>query len=50
MAARTSKTVRGCLFFEYAYQLYYIKNAEKINAGQASPEQLGVKVLDDKTL
>lgn len=35
---------------EYAYQLYYIKNAQKINAGQASPDELGAKALDDKTL
>ncbi|RNB55678.1 peptide ABC transporter substrate-binding protein [Brevibacillus gelatini] len=35
---------------EYAYQLYYIKNAEKVHAGQAKPEELGVKALDDKTL
>lgn len=44
------RTLDPKLASEYAYQLYYIKNAEKINAGQASPEQLGVKVLDDKTL
>lgn len=35
---------------EYAYQLYYIKNAEKVNKGTAKPEELGVKVLDDRTL
>lgn len=35
---------------EYAYQLYYIKNAEKVHTGKAKPEELGVKVLDDKTL
>ncbi|MEJ8547582.1 peptide ABC transporter substrate-binding protein [Brevibacillus borstelensis] len=35
---------------EYAYQLYYIKNAQRINAGQASPDELGAKALDDKTL
>jgi oligopeptide transport system substrate-binding protein len=35
---------------EYAYQLYYIKNAQKVHAGQATPDQLGVKALDDKTL
>ncbi|WP_305883389.1 peptide ABC transporter substrate-binding protein [Brevibacillus ruminantium] len=35
---------------EYAYQLYYIKNAQEINAGQASPDTLGAKALDEKTL
>jgi oligopeptide transport system substrate-binding protein len=34
----------------YAYQLYYIKNAEKYNKGQAKAEDVGVKALDEKTL
>jgi len=34
----------------YAYQLYYIKNGEKFNKGQAKMEDVGVKALDDKTL
>jgi oligopeptide transport system substrate-binding protein len=34
----------------YAYQLYYIKNGEKFNKGQAKAEDVGVKALDDKTL
>lgn len=34
----------------YAYQLYYIKNGEAANTGDASPEDLGVKAIDDKTL
>ncbi|MGG4460726.1 peptide ABC transporter substrate-binding protein [Brevibacillus porteri] len=34
----------------YAYQLYYIKNAEKANKGTGSLEDVGVKALDDKTL
>jgi oligopeptide transport system substrate-binding protein len=34
----------------YAYQLYYIKNAEKYNLGKAKAEDVGVKALDDKTL
>jgi oligopeptide transport system substrate-binding protein len=34
----------------YAYQLYYIKNAEKFNLGKAKAEDVGVKALDDKTL
>lgn len=35
---------------EYAYQLYYIKNAEKAHKGEVSADQVGVKALDDKTL
>lgn len=35
---------------EYAYQLYYIKNAEKVHKGEVSPDELGVKALDDHTL
>ncbi|MGO0059900.1 peptide ABC transporter substrate-binding protein [Brevibacillus fluminis] len=35
---------------EYAYMLYYIKNAEKVFKGELPAEQLGVKVIDDKTL
>ncbi|ELK40034.1 peptide ABC transporter substrate-binding protein [Brevibacillus agri] len=34
----------------YAYQLYYIKNAEKANKGNGSLDEVGVKALDDKTL
>ena len=34
----------------YAYQLYYIKNGEAYNKGQASRDEVGVKALDDKTL
>ncbi|MBY0083711.1 peptide ABC transporter substrate-binding protein [Brevibacillus brevis] len=34
----------------YAYQLYYIKNAEKANKGTGSLDDVGVKALDDKTL
>jgi oligopeptide transport system substrate-binding protein len=34
----------------YAYQLYYIKNGEKYNKGQAKADEVGVKALDDKTL
>lgn len=34
----------------YAYQLYYIKNAEKANKGEAKLDDVGVKALDDKTL
>ena len=35
---------------EYAYQLWYIKNGEAITNGEMSPEELGVKALDEKTL
>ncbi|WP_420491403.1 peptide ABC transporter substrate-binding protein [Neobacillus drentensis] len=35
---------------QYAYQLYYVKNAQAINEGKASPDTLGVKAIDDKTL
>ncbi|WNC15321.1 peptide ABC transporter substrate-binding protein [Brevibacillus brevis] len=34
----------------YAYQLYYLKNAEEYNTGKAKAEDVGVKALDDKTL
>lgn len=36
--------------FEYAYQLYYIKNAEAFNAGEATADDLGLEVVDEKTL
>ncbi|WP_371320140.1 peptide ABC transporter substrate-binding protein [Chengkuizengella axinellae] len=35
---------------DYAYQLYYIKNAEAANTGEGSLDDVGVKALDDKTL
>ncbi|MCB5176530.1 MULTISPECIES: peptide ABC transporter substrate-binding protein [Microvirga] len=35
---------------KYANILYPIKNAEKINKGQAKVEELGVKAIDDKTV
>ncbi|NMO94793.1 peptide ABC transporter substrate-binding protein [Paenibacillus lemnae] len=35
----------------YAYQLYYIKNAEAYNLGELDdPDQVGVKAVDDHTL
>lgn len=34
----------------YAYLLFPIQNAAAINAGEAEPDSLGVKVIDDKTL
>ena len=35
---------------EYAYQLFYIKNAEKYYNGEAAAEEVGIKVIDDYTL
>ena len=35
---------------EYSYMLYPIKNAENFNSGKAKVEDLGIKVIDDKTL
>lgn len=34
----------------YAYQMYYIKNGQKINAGELPIDEAGVKALDDSTL
>ncbi|MED1851536.1 peptide ABC transporter substrate-binding protein [Brevibacillus borstelensis] len=34
----------------YAYQLYYIKNAQAFNNNKAKADEVGVKALDDKTL
>lgn len=34
----------------YAFLLYPIKNAEEFNKGKAKVEDLGIKVVDDKTL
>ena len=35
---------------EYAYMLYPIKNAEKYNKKEGTAEEVGIKVIDDKTL
>lgn len=35
---------------DYAYQLYYVKNGEAYNNGQATADEVGVKALDEKTL
>ncbi|MFX3630025.1 MAG: peptide ABC transporter substrate-binding protein [Ectobacillus sp.] len=35
---------------EYAYIMYYVKNAQKINENKAPIDTLGVKAPDDKTL
>lgn len=35
---------------DYAYQLYYIVGAEEYNNGEGSADDIGVKVIDEKTL
>lgn len=35
---------------KYAYQLYYLVNAEAANAGEVSVDEVGVKAVDEKTL
>ncbi|MDF2522164.1 MAG: extracellular solute-binding protein family 5, partial [Clostridia bacterium] len=35
---------------EYAFLMYYIKNAELFNNGKIAESQLGIKVLNNKTL
>ncbi|MFK2825816.1 peptide ABC transporter substrate-binding protein [Bacillus sp. B190/17] len=35
---------------EYAYIMYDLQHAKAVNEGRKSPEELGVKALDDKTL
>jgi len=35
---------------QYAYQLYPIKNAQAISKGELALDELGVKVIDEKTL
>jgi oligopeptide transport system substrate-binding protein len=34
----------------YAFSLYYIKNGEKYNSGKIAENQLGIKVINSKTL
>lgn len=34
----------------YAYLLYPIKNAQQVNEGKVSLDEVGVKAIDDKTL
>lgn len=36
--------------FEYAYQLYYIKNGAAFNAGECTAEEVGIEVVDERTL
>ena len=35
---------------EYAYMLYPVKGAKEFNEGKGSEEEVGIKVIDDKTL
>ena len=35
---------------QYASMLWLIKNAEKVNAGELPPEELGARAIDDRTL
>lgn len=35
---------------EYAYQLFYIKNGEKFNIGEATADEVGIEVVDEHTL
>lgn len=44
------RTVNPETAADYAYYVYFIKNGEKINAGEADIDTLGVKALDAKTL
>ncbi len=44
------RTVNAETAADYAYYIYFIKNGEAINAGEADVDTLGVKALDEKTL
>ncbi|SFI07141.1 MULTISPECIES: peptide ABC transporter substrate-binding protein [unclassified Bacillus (in: firmicutes)] len=44
------RTVKPETASQSAYMLFYIKNAETINKGALSVDQLGVKAIDDVTL
>ncbi|PEA54158.1 peptide ABC transporter substrate-binding protein [Bacillus pseudomycoides] len=44
------RTVNSQTASQYAYMLFYIKNAEAINKGALAVDQLGVKAIDDVTL
>ncbi|MDO4536382.1 MAG: peptide ABC transporter substrate-binding protein [Clostridium perfringens] len=35
---------------EYAYQLFYLKSGEAYNGGEASVDDVGIKVIDNKTI
>lgn len=44
------RALNGKTAAEYAYQMYYLKNGEKYNKGEAKVEEVGVKAKDDYTL
>jgi len=44
------RTVNKDTAADYAYYIYFVKNGEKINAGEADVNTLGVKAVDEKTL
>ncbi len=44
------RTLDPTLATDYASELFYIKNAEKYNAGEAQASDIGIKVIDDNTL
>lgn len=44
------RTVNKETAADYAYYIYFIKNGEAINGGEAAVDTLGVKAQDDKTL
>ncbi len=44
------RTLRPDTAAEYAYQLFYIKNAMEYNEGAANAEDLGIRVVDEHTL
>jgi len=44
------RTVNPETAADYAYYIYFIKNGEQINAGEADVDTLGVRAVDDKTL
>lgn len=44
------RTLDKALAAEYAFILFDVKNAQKVNKGELPADQLGVKAKDDKTL
>ncbi len=44
------RTLDPALATDYASELFYIKNAQKYNAGEVDASQIGIKVIDDQTL
>ncbi len=44
------RTIDPATAADYAYYLYFVKNGEAINGGNAAIDTLGVKAIDEKTL